>query len=134
MVFDKDFRPIRIPSEFSNLRLGAIRRPISTEGGPTFWVSLTYCNPIRHALFSKAMSHPKDVFNEAMHKIGFHRVHKINLLDYKIELDNDEDDILEKKLEKDVLKVFEFVKSADHETRSTAWILRKAVMDNKHNF
>jgi hypothetical protein len=45
-----------------------------------------------------------------MRQVGFHRVHTINLLNYK---DNAEDEVLEKKLESDVLKIFELLKSSD---------------------
>jgi hypothetical protein len=48
-----------------------------------------------------------------MRQVGFHGVHTINLLNYKDELDNAEDEVLEKKLESDVLNIFELLKSSD---------------------
>lgn len=108
MVFDQDFRPVPIPDEFRNLRLGAIRRTVaSTENGTKFWVSVSYSNPLKHPIFSKSLSHPKDIFRELMSEIGFERIKLIRLTDYSHELDLYDDCKLGQKLETDVLKIFE---------------------------
>ena len=105
MAFDTDLRPVPIPESFRNYHPGAIKRVTGIPGDAKHWISLSYCNPIKHPLFSKSVSHPKDIFGDLMARIGFKGVHLIRLTDYH----QDSEDLNEK-LEQDVLKVFDLIK------------------------
>jgi len=108
MAFDEDFRPVPIPETFRNYHPGAIKRVTSDSGHGSVakhWISVSYCNPIKHPSYSKSVIHPKDIFGDLMARIGFKGVHLIKLTDYQ----QDSED-LEARLELDVLKVFELLK------------------------